>query len=877
MHSYAYNSYVGGLCGFVDGGQFVAENCSNSASVVGNGATWVSDTFAGGLIGIIDDGSVDLKSCYNIGIVGSNGDYPYAGGLVASASSSYRSFLQNCFNAGRISAYWDGSPDPSSSTVTWFSSDETVATVDENGLIYGVNRGSATITCQADNNGVYRTCTVNVNIPSTEIAFDEPEVTMYVGDTRELTLTVNPGDTTDYISYSSSDRYDVSVTSSGTASCTINALYSGTETITATTPSGLRATCKVNVLPVPVIVTSVSLNTTSRSMLVGEMYKLNATVSPSNATDKTITWTSTDETVATVSDTGYITAVGAGETVITASATNGVVGHCTITVTDPANNKKAIIYISDVIVDGGDYFDIPVMLKNNPGINKAVFSVQYDKTKVEPVSVTNGEIFDYTTATTDKEESKVNLYFTADENKHSNGILATLNFRIIEDVSGSVEFKLCYTPSDFENSTQETVEFETEDGVAVISCSHKNTEIRNAMESTCTTNGYTGDKYCLDCKRVIVEGAVIPSIDHVSGNEWIVCLEPCCEYPGMEMIYCLECGETLEQRETPALGHIEEWITLVEETCTTGLLKIKYCTRCEEELEVFKTEALGHTPGVWVTVKDPDCTTAGFEVHQCSVCEEVYEEREIPKTAHNYKNGICNNCGEEAAITTYSDSTAVIDYENKLIYGLAAGVNIDTIFAEYISVSDEVHYEYAGNVVSTGNTILLYDNSTNELVDTYTFIIFGDVNGDGWYDGMDAVLVSCLANGMLTQDDVSEAVYMAADCNHDGVIDHLDVALLNQAGTLLATIDQSRSAEVLLETSSAYVEYISLVDQSPEIEVDDETGVDVETEDTPEQDEGKAETSIIEMIFNFIKSIIEMLPIFLPFIAIYLKSKKSLI
>ena len=148
-----------------------------------------------------------------------------------------------------------------------------------------------------------------------------------------------------------------------------------------------------------------------------------------------------------------------------------------------------------------------------------------------------------------------------------------------------------------------------------------------------------------------------------------------------------------------------------------------------------------------------------------------------------------------------------------------------------------------------------------------TVVIFGDVNGDGWYDGQDAVFVSCLSNGMLTKESVGEAVYMAADCNHDGVIDQFDVDLLNQAGTLLANVDQTKPSEVLLETSAEYVEYISLIDQSPEIEIEDDTdtpAADVETEETPEADTEDAKVDIFEMILNFIKSIFEMLLSYIP-------------
>ena len=102
---------------------------------------------------------------------------------------------------------------------------------------------------------------------------------------------------------------------------------------------------------------------------------------------------------------------------------------------------------------------------------------------------------------------------------------------------------------------------------------------------------------------------------------------------------------------------------------------------------------------------------------------------------------------------------------------------------------------------------------------------------------------------MLTKDNVSEAVYTAADCNHDGVLDKADVALLNEAGMLLTNVDQTKPAEVLLETSAEYVEYLDLIDQSPK--------VDVETDDITSEQHTKI--NLFEMIIKFIKSIFEML------------------
>ena len=227
------------------------------------------------------------------------------------------------------------------------------------------------------------------------------------------------------------------------------------------------------------------------------------------------------------------------------------------------------------------------------------------------------------------------------------------------------------------------------------------------------------------------------------------------------------------------------------------------------------------------------------------------------KPAHNWsdKDGICaNGCGERA-FNAINGMTA--DSEKRILSGIAPG-------SESLDGYTEILVDGIGwtleNGVGTGCTATL--GNTEEVFAEYTILIFGDVNGDGWYDGQDAVIVSCLANGMLTQEDVSEAVYTAADCNHDGVIDQLDVDLLNQAGALLANVDQSKSAEVLLETSSEYVEYLDLIDQSPEIEIEDETDTpEADTEDSTQQD---ARVDVFEMILNFIRFIIEMLLSYIP-------------
>lgn len=155
--------------------------------------------------------------------------------------------------------------------------------------------------------------------------------------------------------------------------------------------------------------------------------------------------------------------------------------------------------------------------------------------------------------------------------------------------------------------------------------------------------------------------------------------------------------------------------------------------------------------------------------------------------------------------------------------------------------------------LGTGTILSLYSNENGEVIDKYTIILFGDVNGDGWYDGRDAVTVSMIANGMLTREQVGEAVWMAADCNHDGKIDQADVDLLNQAELLLPSVDQTKSAEELLETSSEYNEYLNLIDQSVEVKSDKPE------QESPETQKPSLLEFLLTTIWNYIKFILSLI------------------
>ena len=157
--------------------------------------------------------------------------------------------------------------------------------------------------------------------------------------------------------------------------------------------------------------------------------------------------------------------------------------------------------------------------------------------------------------------------------------------------------------------------------------------------------------------------------------------------------------------------------------------------------------------------------------------------------------------------------------ENGFIYGFEKPTLPNELDGKFNSSYADVTYQPTSKYMGTGSRVNLAYGGRQAC---YTAVVFGDVNGDAWYDGEDAAIVGCIVNGMLSESDVGAAAYMAADCNHDGVIDKFDVDILKEAGVLLAEVDQTKSGEELLETSSAYVEYLNLIDQTVAAETEED-------------------------------------------------------
>ena len=163
----------------------------------------------------------------------------------------------------------------------------------------------------------------------TGVTLSQTEAELKPGETLTLTATVAPDYVWDKsVTWSSSDEAVATVTDG-----VVTAKGEGTATITATSVDGGKtATCTVSVTPV--VVTGVTLSQTEASLFVGGTLALTATVAPSNATYKGVTWSSSDEAVATVTD-GVVTGKAVGMVIITVTtADGGMTATCTVTVSN---------------------------------------------------------------------------------------------------------------------------------------------------------------------------------------------------------------------------------------------------------------------------------------------------------------------------------------------------------------------------------------------------------------------------------------------------------------------------------------------------------------------------------------------------------------
>ncbi|MBQ9841118.1 MAG: cell wall-binding repeat-containing protein [Erysipelotrichaceae bacterium] len=253
-----------------------------------------------------------------------------------------------------------------SKALVWTSSNESVATVDENGIVTGVSLGEAVITATALN-GSSDSCTVVVGNAIESVSFEKDVYDVIRSrENLQIKLIYNPSDNIaesvkieveneEILYYSGRPSVDVA---------NFYVLAPGSTKITVTSPNGASDTCVVNV-DAPIL--SINFLSNLRSIYVGRSVDLNEYVSlyPDNTNhDKTLTWTSSDESVLTIDSNGLATGVGVGEATITVMTANGLKDEYVLPV--KSGDIRSLTIKESVTINADEKYDLGYYVRYTP-------------------------------------------------------------------------------------------------------------------------------------------------------------------------------------------------------------------------------------------------------------------------------------------------------------------------------------------------------------------------------------------------------------------------------------------------------------------------------------------------------------------------------
>lgn len=268
--------------------------------------------------------------------------------------------------------------DATNKNVIWESSDPTVAIVD-NGEITAISAGTTVVTATSEDGSSTESCVVTVVAYVSEVTLNKSEITLSVGTSEVLIATIHPSNATNKnLKWVSSDAAIVNVVEG-----TITALSDGTAIITVISEDGEKsATCTVTVV---VPVSSISINKSELTLKVGDVEELIATILPSDATNKNVTWSSSNSSVVSVNK-GVVSAIQIGSARITVETEDGEMSvSCDITVVVPVTGVS--LNKTSIVMEDGASEVITAMIAPSNASNK---KVNWSSSDISVVNVTNG-------------------------------------------------------------------------------------------------------------------------------------------------------------------------------------------------------------------------------------------------------------------------------------------------------------------------------------------------------------------------------------------------------------------------------------------------------------------------------------------------------
>ena len=350
-----------------------------------------------------------------------------------------------------------------------------------------------------------------------------------------------------------------------------------------------------------ILPSKINLNSGSATIEAGTTKSLTATILPTNSTNKTIIWSTSDASIATVSG-GTVTGKKAGTVTITAKTTNGLTANAQIKVVS------------------GHTFGTWTTTKNATCTQVGTKSRKCTvcgKTETQTIAKTGHK------SVTDKAIPATCTTDGKTEGSHCSVCGAVIK---AQDTINATGHK-------FGNWTTTKSATCTESGTQIRKCetcgateskslsAKGHTEVVDkAIPTTCTTDGKTEGSHCSVCGAVIKAQDTINATGHKFGN-WTTTKSATCTESGTQIRKCETCGAT-ESKSLSAKGHTEVVDKAIPTTCTTdGKTEGSHCSVCGAVIKAQDTiNATGHKFGNWTTTKSATCTESGTQIRKCETC-----------------------------------------------------------------------------------------------------------------------------------------------------------------------------------------------------------------------------------------------------------------
>lgn len=328
-----------------------------------------------------------------------------------------------------------------SSKLKWKSSNEKIAQVDANGLVTFKSAGHVSIIVSSDiNPQITATCDITIIKTVESIKLETAEISIAVGETYKLTPTINPSDASNKnLNYKSMDPKIADVSKTGV----VTGKQAGTGYIIVSTPDGkITANCTVKVTQKA---TGMKLSASALILDVGDSYTLEVTFNPKTTTDTKVLWSISDKSIAKVDAKGKVTAVSAGEAIITAKSSNGLTAVCKLKVNQPVGSIE--LNYTEYNLAAGDELELEVTFDNDDVTNKKVKwkSSQSGIASVDKNGVVKG-----------KKGGVAIITVTADENGMQANCVVTVEEPISEIKLNKTSYNLGYHKSFLLKATLKT-------------------------------------------------------------------------------------------------------------------------------------------------------------------------------------------------------------------------------------------------------------------------------------------------------------------------------------------------------------------------------------------------------------------------------------